>query len=620
MKLTSDLRNTSGPGVTLRFDVPLPPLLYPHPYSSYFTATCDHVKTTNITRGDYMIEVSKFTVGNEDYLKIKLRKLDAAIVGTIMSIGGWFKAQESMCYGLPYSTLGEFIMKTNDYMVVWQSPADKMGTLVKGLNTSDIPKDYVVEYKPKIELRPHQIITFNLMMLRDRLIISDQEGVGKTPPILCQHDAKIQHGVATWGLYVTKAGLIYDVKNQAEKFTHLNVMTIEGSTKQRVKKYTELEMNKSVGLVVVSYETFRTDINHFIAMDRVKPFDIMYLDECHKIKNVMSTLGKLVHQIGAKQKYAITASPVINEVIDMYNMLYWLDVIGYNYFSFKNRFCELDGWGNVQSYKNLGEIKTLLQSNMLRRLKTEVLKDLPPVVSKPIYVDMTPAQRRLYKMVEEGSEELDFEELFFEDVPTELAKHARLSQIAESTEIVGGEVGTKGSAKLLELESLLEEITERGEKAIIFTRSKRFTDVMVEYFNKYNPAMITGDVDAQAKGGQSVSERQSQVDKFQTDPTCKIIVCTESASREGWTGTEGNNIIFTSKPWSPAYVSQCIGRAWRFGAQKHKSINVYSLIAKNSIDERIEKLLEEKQFTIDSTVEQPLGTKTILNVLDGKTA
>ncbi|MGG6449521.1 DEAD/DEAH box helicase [Pseudobacillus badius] len=476
-----------------------------------------------------------------------------------------------------------------------------------------------MEYEPKTPLREHQVVAFNLMMMRDYLLIADQEGVGKTPATLCSIDAKIKHKVAKWCLYVTKAGLIYDVKNQAEKFTDLKVVTVEGTTKQRIKKYNMLEKNDSIGLVVVSYETFRTDINHFVAINKVKPFDIMCCDEMHKVKNVQSAIGKCIHLINSKQRYAITASPVINEVIDMYNMLYWMGAINYNYFQFRNKFCELDGWGNVARYKNLGEIKQILQENMLRRLKTEVLKDLPPVVPKNIYVNMTPAQTRLYKDIEEDNlENIDFEDMFFEDVPSELAKHARLAQIAESTEIVGGEKGVKGSGKLKELESLLEEIVERGEKAIIFTRSKRFTHVMVEYFAKYNPAMITGDVDAQAKAGQAVSDRQMQVDKFQEDDTCKIIVCTESASREGWTGTEGNNVIFTSKPWSPAYISQCLGRAWRFGAQKHKSINVYSIISRGTIDERIEKLLEEKQFTIESTVEQPLGTQKILQVLDGK--
>jgi len=295
-----------------------------------------------------------------------------------------------------------------------------------------------------------------------------------------------------------------------------------------------------------------------------------------------------------------------------------MGVMPYNWFQFQQKFCNLDRFGRVEGYKNVGEFKTILQSNMLRRLKTQVL-DLPPVVPKNIYVELTPAQRKLYNEVETADETYEFEDLEFEDIPSELAKYARLMQVAESTEIVGGVKGKQGSAKLAALEELLEEIVERGEKAIVFSRSKKFTIVMYNYFQKYNPAIMHGDIPSQAKEGEEVSERQRQVDKFQEDETCKVIFVCESAGREGWTGTAGTNVIFTSKPWAAAYVSQCIGRCWRFGQNggSSGSVNVYTLIARGTIDERIEELLTEKQFLMNATVDVPLGTERVLEILRG---
>jgi Superfamily II DNA/RNA helicases, SNF2 family len=292
----------------------------------------------------------------------------------------------------------------------------------------------------------------------------------------------------------------------------------------------------------------------------------------------------------------------------------------YNYYTFQQRFCVLDRFGRVAQYKNVGEFKTLLQSNMLRRLKTQVL-DLPPVISKPVYVELTSAQKKLYKEVELADEAYEFEDLEFEDIPSELAKYARLMQVAESTEIVGGAKGKQGSAKLTALEELLEEIVERGEKAVVFTRSKRFCNIMYEYFkDRYNPAIIHGDIPSQAKAGEEVSERQRQADKFQEDETCKVVFCVTSAAREGVTLTAGNNLIFTSKDWSPSYVSQAIGRVWRFGQDGGEtgSINVYTIIARGTIDERVEQLLDEKQFVIDSTVEAPLDTEKVLSIFRGE--
>lgn len=568
-----------------------------------------------------MIEVSKVRVDGEDFLKIKILKLDTTLVSIITSIDGWFKAREPMTYGLPYDKIGELHAKTYDYMVVWKADGDSMGALTGGIDTDDIPDDYIVPYTPKTALRPHQIKAFNLLMQRDSLLVADQEGVGKTPPVLCSHEAKVQQGLITWGLFVTKAALTYDVYNQAKRFTNMDVVVLGGTPKKRLDTYYQLE-KADVQLVVMSYELFRTDLDLVINLHSVKPFGIIYCDEMHKARNLLtSQIGKDIHKLWTPQRYGITATPVINELIDCYNILAWMGVMPYNWFQFKQKFVEEDRFGKVLRYKNVGEFKTILQSNMLRRLKTQVL-DLPPVVPKNVYVELTPAQRKLYNEVEMADETYEFEDLEFEDIPSELAKYARLMQVAESTEIVGGVKGKQGSAKLAALEELLEEIVERGEKAIVFSRSKKFTIIMYNYFQKYNPAIMHGDIPSQAKEGEEVSERQRQVDKFQEDETCKVIFVCESAGREGWTGTAANNVIYTSKPWSPAYISQGLGRAFRFGQTGGTTgtINLYSIIARGTIDEQIEQLLDEKQYVINSTVEAPLSTEKILSVLRGEAA
>ncbi|ALA07285.1 putative helicase [Brevibacillus phage SecTim467] len=566
-----------------------------------------------------MLEVTKVTYDGVEYLRLYVRTLSPELVGIITSIEGWFNDREPMVYGLPFYKAEELKYKTVNEMVVWKGEEDSMGSLVKGIDTSDISEEYCIPFTPKTPLRPHQVQAFNLLMSRDKMVISDQEGVGKTPPILCSHEAKIQYGLIKWGLYVTKAALTYDVLNQAKVFTNLRVKVISGTQKQRAQMYADLENTDCCDLVVVSYELFRQDIQQFIQFNKSKPFDVMYGDEFHKVKSLESQAGKLIHAIESRQRYAITATPIINEIIDMYNLLAWLGITTLNFFQFRNKYCDLNGYGKVEKYKNVGEVKVMLQANMLRRLKQDVLKDLPPVVNKYIYCEMTPAQRKLYKQIESGDfEGIDFDDLDFDDIPTQLSSFARLSQIAESVEIVGGEKGKKGSGKLAELETLLEEIVSRGEKAVIFSRSKRFIHIMQNYFKKYNPAIMTGDVSSQARKNQEVSDRQAQVDKFQNDESCKIILCCEAAAREGWTGTSGNHVIFTSKPWSPAYLSQCIGRCWRYGAQVHQSITVWSLISKDTIDEKVEELLGDKQFTINAMVETPMSTGEILNILGGK--
>lgn len=126
-----------------------------------------------------MMEVSLFKADNDEYLKIELRTFSTEVIQAITSIPGWFKGKAPMVYGLPFKALGEFIKKTEDLLVVWKSEADSMGSIVKGIDTRDVPTEYIVDYKPKIELRPHQVQCFNLLMMKNELLISDEEGVGK---------------------------------------------------------------------------------------------------------------------------------------------------------------------------------------------------------------------------------------------------------------------------------------------------------------------------------------------------------------------------------------------------------------------------------------------------------
>lgn len=129
-----------------------------------------------------MLEVTKVKVEDRLYLKIKIVKMDTSLISIITSIDGWFKAMEPMTYGLPYEKAAEFHAKTYNYMVVWKADGDSMGTLTGGIDTDDIPTDYIVDYRPKQELRPYQVQGFNLLMQRDYLLIADQEGVGNIAP------------------------------------------------------------------------------------------------------------------------------------------------------------------------------------------------------------------------------------------------------------------------------------------------------------------------------------------------------------------------------------------------------------------------------------------------------
>ncbi|MCI1693678.1 DEAD/DEAH box helicase [Aneurinibacillus aneurinilyticus] len=451
------------------------------------------------------------------------------------------------------------------------------------------PDCFPEDYSSKAPLRPYQIQLYNILMKRDGLLIADQEGVGKTAPILCSHESKIKAGQMQCGLYITKASLLQDIYKQAQQFTHLRVLIVKGTIEQRIRMYADFS-NQQYDLIVMSYEQFHQDINRVLHVHQQHPFDVCYIDEAHKVKDAESQIGQVIHQLDTEERYAITATPVINGADDLHNILKWL------------RWPVASLVFYASAVVNVEALKEALSISMIRRLKKDVMQNLSPVIPYHLSVELTELQRELYDAVKGAVPGELFEGFSFYHIPTLLAKYTRLSQIAESCEIVGGVEGTAGSGKLERVEEILEDIVLRGEKAVVFSHSRVFVEIMHEYLEKYNPALLHG----------GIKNKQQQVDTFMNDPNCRVIVCSEASSREGWTGTVANNVIFTSKPWSPAYVAQCIGRVWNGG---DKSIHVYSFIGEGTVDETLEKLLGEKQYIIDQPVKAGLDRGEMLRLL-----
>lgn len=161
------------------------------------------------------------------------------------------------------------------------------------------------------------------------------------------------------------------------------------------------------------------------------------------------------------------------------------------------------------------------------------------------------------------------------------------------------------SAKFERMLEIIEDSVANRRKVVVFSNWTMMTEPVFELLRKYNPALITGQISADV--------RQSMVDKFQNDPTCKVIVGTIGAMGTGITLTAGTVEIFLDEPWTMASKSQAIDRCHRIGAKSN--VTVYTLICKNTIDERINEIVEEKGKMSDSIVDGKIvGNK--VEVLD----
>ena len=317
---------------------------------------------------------------------------------------------------------------------------------------------------------------------------------------------------------------------------------------------------------------------------------IIACDEVHKCKNPDSEQGAQLLRLTAPKMIAMTGTPIMNSPLDLYETLRWLGFENHSFFQFKMHYCRMGGFGGheVVGYKNTEQLAKTLDIMMLRRLKKDLL-DLPEKVYINEYVELLDKQKKVYQDVfKKIKEEIDL----IVTSPNPLARLIRLRQATGYPGILSSTI--KESAKLNRLEELVEDIVSNGEKVVIFSNWTMMTDEMQRRLKSYNPVVITGDTPDK--------ERPKIVDRFQTDPSCKVIIGTYGALGTGVTLTAASNIITLDQPWTMAEYEQAIDRCHRIGQKNN--LTIYNLITKDTIDERVWQLVQDKGDISDAIVDR----------------
>lgn len=582
---------------------------------------------------------------------------------TVGKVTGARYSSAQKLWAIPYDNKDEFEDKVGDHLILW---VDQEGEITSGgideLDISEFPSvpGYSVDYdkdgnivsakgfknKPWGEF---QVKGFNLMVDRDFLLLADDAGLGKTFQVSTAIEAKKKLGQLNHGLVLAKASLLYNWRDEIHMHTNEKAIVIAGTQSQRMKLYDELKYNSDWTFIIMSYETYRGDVPVLQLLDNHHPLDFCVIDEAHKAKNPLSKIGNAIHMLPFKYRYVLTATPIINNPLECYNYLKFGKQVDRNWYEFQNHFAIMGGFNNREpiAYKNMKELKSLIQVNMLRRRKKDKLKELPDVAFKTVRVELTKEQQKIYNAVRDSILE-DLKDTSLESVPAALAKLTRLQQVSDSTQLVGVE-HKQASTKLIAIDEMLEElIKENNQKVIIFSRFREMVDIMKERYKQYNPAVITGEIDANGRTKESAtrvlkrdygerwsslppskkekliqdemtSDRQKEVYKFQNDDSCKLFIGSSGACREGLTLTKATHVIFLDCEWSPAYVEQAYSRAHRIG-QKN-AVTVTYLVAENTIDEHVQEILKRKetiaQTLVDNGIESfgPMKAKEFISTM-----
>lgn len=396
-------------------------------------------------------------------------------------------------------------------------------------------------------------------------------------------------------------------------------------------KYQDLVTGKMYGdseddlpyFIIVNIEALRYRVKkqHLITAQLISLINSGYInmiaiDEIHKNTSASSDQGKQLAEIHKKitlpiQWIPMTGTPITNKPTDVYLPLRLVGGHTFtSYFMWCRQFCVYGGYGDheIIGYKNIPQLKDMLQRNMLRRLKKDVLK-LPPKIQFTEYIELSPTQSKLYeKLLQDAVNSKD--EIAQSLNP--LSRLMKLRQVTGSPELIDEDILLDAkyiskNAKLLRLLELLEEIHERGEKVVIFSNWVEPLRTLYRYIaKKYNVCTFTGTM--------SLDAREENKRRFQTDPNYTVLLGTIGAAGTTHTFTAATNVIFFDECWTPADKEQAEDRCYRIGTDSF--VNIYTLIAMNTVDERVHDILYTKKGVSQYIVDNKLDIRNNPKLLD----
>lgn len=479
-------------------------------------------------------------------------------------------------------------------------------------------------YEMKTKPYSHQVDGLKYGIEHNKFLLGDEQGLGKTRSLIelaCHNKINrgYKHCLIICGVNGLKWNWLSEIGIHSNEEAHIlgtrprkgklkvgcntekleDIMNIENMPyfiitnveSLRFKRKTGNKVRKKVGRhweMVDEVEYPITDA--LVELCKNEQINMIAADEVHKMKNIDTEQGEQFLRLCAETEVAMTGTPLMNTPLDLYIILRWLGYEDHSYWQFKTHYCRLGGYGGheVVGYKNLQQIQDLLDKMMLRRLKKDVL-DLPEKIKKIEFVEMSSKQQRIYNEV--YSDVLKNINKIISS-PNALSQLIHLRQATGYTGILSSSVAE--SAKIDRLDELVEDVVANNEKVIIFSNWTSITDVVKDRLFQYNPLVITGDTKDE--------ERQRIVDKFQNSAENKVIIGTIGAMGTGLTLTAANNVIFLDEPWNMALREQAEDRAHRIGQKQ--PVRITYLLTKNTIDERIHQLVEDKGDISDCVIDK----------------
>jgi len=388
-------------------------------------------------------------------------------------------------------------------------------------------------------------------------LLADEMGLGKTMQTITAIRLLLRSGQARRIVLICPKPLIPNWQREFKTWAEeLPVVTVEGNGARRRMLWTM----PGIPVLLANYELMARDIAEIPDEEQPK-FDLLVLDEAQRIKNRDSRTAEVARSIRRRRSWALTGTPIENRPEELGALFEFIEVIPKN------------------ASPDLRQLSKLAKKYILRRTKDLVMKDMPPRIDRDAELEMTDAQESAYRTAEkEGVIQLN-------ELGDSITVQHVFELVLRLKQITNFDPLTGESAKLERLMADMEEIAASGGKAILFSQWTKTIDWLAPHLKDFNPLIYHGGVPSK--------QREPILARFKQDPDAHILLMSYGTGAVGLNLQFAGYVFLYDRWWNPAIEDQAINRAHRIGVKN--PVIVTRFISKNTIEERIDRVLREKR-------------------------
>ena len=469
------------------------------------------------------------------------------------------------------------------------SKDDNYKKIVKQISKKEIEEDIRLPKGLKSELRNYQVTGFKWLKILDEYqfggILADDMGLGKTIQLLAVLQSYIEEEKNPKpSMVVCPSSLSLNWKNEINKFTpEIKTLVISGTAEERM---TQIESIRDYNLVITSYDLLKRDIESY----KLANYDFKYIiaDEAQYIKNNNTQNAKAIKEINSETRFALTGTPIENSLSELWSIFdFIMPGYLYSYKKFKDVYetqiiRDNDGWA-------IEKLKMQIEPFILRRTKKQVLTELPDKTITVLNNEMQDEQLKLYMSFLSNARDEVKNEIknngFDKSQIKILALLMRLRQICcHPSLFISNYEGE--SSKLNQCIELLKDAISSGHKILLFSGYSSMLEIIEKELKKENIQYF------KLTGQTNVGDRIKLVEEFNNNDEIKVFLISLKAGGTGLNLIGADMVIHYDPWWNLSAENQATDRTYRIGQKKN--VQVYKLITKDSIEERIYELQERK--------------------------